>query len=97
MPLYYPPTTVSKMGNYTGDGTTNRPIAHGLQGIPSVVFTWDTNSAFCVQFKGLGVCTDIGSGNHGVITQMDGTNFYVGDSNGKANANGTNYVWVALG
>ena len=86
-------------GTYTGDGGTNKAIAHGLGvvpkfvGISNVFFEIEPCSQI-VQIKSqvLGWIHD--------VTAANATNFYVGNSsrpNETANTSASTYYWVAFG
>lgn len=86
-------------GSFTGNGTANRAIAHGLGAVPKLVVFWnqsqsyysfilgsDTDSLKHIESAGLG---------SGAVTAMTSTNFYV--DNVYANGNGNTIYWVAIG
>jgi len=88
-------------GNYVGNNTANRAIAHGLGVIPKMVklvspgasaeFTLLTNAE--IHYN------DSSSTLSHAVTAWDATNFYVGNATSygqSANATGVSYYWVAL-
>lgn len=93
------PTMAMSYGQYTGNNTQNRAIAHGLGRTPKIIFitpeSWGT-AIFDLQ---PGVIQDAVS-YRAAHTGPDSTNFYVGITGymGESkNANGLNYYWVAIG
>ncbi len=93
---------VINTGNYTGDGNTNRAIAHGLGITPKFVFivnssTWAEFSILARNDTALINYTALTFGAV-AVTAKDATNFYVGDAvNHFANGNLITYDWVAWG
>ncbi len=91
-------------GNYTGDGTVNKAIAHGLGVAPKIVFIAQ-NVANYWHYRimtGWNYVQAVYSGGDSIlaVTAMDATNFYVGNATQyekSANYNGSTYYWVALG
>ena len=91
-------------GNYTGNDSTNRAIVHGLGITPEFVrinmlgagnANWDIMGNIG-RVKG----NDAASNFNYVVTQMNSTNFYVGNATsyaGSANGTGNTYYWVAMG
>lgn len=100
--------TRQNMGGYTGDGTSNKTIAHGLGVAPRMVLIVDnTNTTqvpcFFLLDQSGGVIMYISSGatpaKTAGLTAFDATNFYVGNSGSPlatANQNATSYKWVAF-
>ncbi|MBA7540967.1 hypothetical protein ES705_33270 [subsurface metagenome] len=107
------PTDISGLGyvnagSFTGDGTTNRAIPHGLGVIPKFV-------ALCVQdywylsfiIKGFAAIQSLGGSTAGpadmerdAVTAPEATNFYVGGASHIAqtmNINGKMIWWAAFG
>jgi len=90
--------TVTTQGTYTGNGTGNRAVAHGLAGTPSFVTIARSDAT------GASTCFIYGSAptilrNTGdvsfTVTTMDATNFYTGSTAGSCNSNTIGYAWVA--
>ena len=88
-------------GNYTGNDTVNRAIAHGLAGTPKLVslVRVGTGHYHCIMDPGeityLDPVTEAGY----AVTAADSTNFYVGNSaayNPSCNGSGITYRWVAF-
>lgn len=104
-------TTVPKnvvTGNYTGNGTQNRAIAHGLGRIPKVImvaayeagvnsirtYWWNPSQSEIIMINENGVTLDMSTS----FTAPDATNFYVGDAiNFYANVNAKAVKWWAIG
>jgi hypothetical protein len=93
---------------YTGDGSANRAIPHGMGVIPRVVFIffrvddteWEMLAPFAVTSTLPYARFD--SGNFEaeaiILTIMDATNFYVGSTvNKRGNENARVYFWLAIG
>jgi len=102
--LTFQPRTIRiTTGQYAGDDSANKAIAHGLGMIPKWVYV----SGIAGQgFKNVisdqdrDAITAIGAAGAYAVTAMDSTNFYVGNATSYANsANqaGVTYAWVALG
>lgn len=92
----------SASGNYTGDGTTNRAIAHGLGTKPLFVLIWNnTDESRITILDSLDTVEgylDETTADSVTVTAMDATNFYVGGGSGqRANINAKAYYWVAIG
>jgi len=93
-------------GNYTGDDTADRAIAHGLGTAPSFVFllceTIGQSHWFYAQISGsnyIYFMHPAASGKYSV-SAIDSTNFHVGNASDyghSANYNGRTYYWVAIG
>ena len=88
---------ISTAGTYTGDGTTNRPIAHGLGVLPNFVFNrrWTSTLYFFLNTGRLDVWIDYAA-SETAVTIANTTNFYV---SGTLNPNiGTSgqFVWAAF-
>lgn len=107
-PTEVDPSRVPTNGSYTGDGTNDRQIAHGLGVIPKLVII--TNRSTPVwHYKLLstdnGALYNIEINANGQrmagITAMDTTNFSVGAATGSdaeaGNESGDVYHWVAIG
>lgn len=96
------PRTAS--GNYTGDGTTNRAIPHGLGQAPKavIIMTDVINNPHLFALNS--VSGDVYNTTEGAtsphVTVSDATNFYVGAASGgmdkSANYSTYPYVWVAI-
>ena len=91
-------------GNYTGDGTANKAIAHGLGVTPKIVFlTLSPAGGFWYRIFGAlaGIYYDQpGAQGFLPVTIPDATNFYVGNVAGyphSANGDAIAYYWVAMG
>lgn len=94
---------VSKCGAYTGDGTANRAIPHGLGKAPSFVKIVCPNpvSTLYQHFSILQGDASVYPNNdiERAVTAMNATNFYVGNAgsyDGSANSNLKSFVWTAL-
>lgn len=91
-------------GTYTGDGTQNRAIAHGLGVVPKVVFITKDNGSYHFMGISTGYLHYAGGGGSPSVsslaqTNSTSTNFYVGastDTDAGANKSSQNYSWVAL-
>jgi hypothetical protein len=99
------PATATKTGAYSGDGTQNRAIPHGLGTIPSLVIILgvtgaDAGRAYHIWDTFAGICYSNPAANGvTVVTGMDATNFYVGDAGFTilgCNAVGYDLKWVAI-
>ncbi len=91
----------SSAGQYTGNNSVNRAIAHGLGSTPRLVFIADAAAATHL-FNIVGVQAQIrwiGGDAVLAVTAPDTTNFYVGNNTSYGqSANGTAvYDWVAIG
>ena len=90
-------------GTYTGNGTDNRGIPHGLGKTPKLVIINRNNGQYFNRiFSQLGAIYYVSASYTGykTVTIMDATNFYVGNSlNYEQSANDTDdvYYWVAIG
>ncbi len=89
-------------GNYTGNQTQNRSVAHGLGTTPRLVLIVvdATNSFYGIIITGVGAIFFKGAGvdDKRTVTAPDATNFYVGDNvdwNRSLNATGSTYRWTA--
>lgn len=85
-------------GSYTGDGTANRAIAHGLGVTPKIVLISGVNGYYGV-FHCQGGYVFTYSYRH-TVTAPDATSFYVGNSSNyeeSANYSGYVYYWTAIG
>lgn len=92
-------------GTFTGDGTANRAIAHGLGVVPKFYFAVAFNGANMVGFSIVsGSDTDrIGeeiaaTPTGGAVTAMNATNVYIGTANPNyyGNINSYIYFWFAV-
>lgn len=87
-------------GNYTGDGSTNRGIPHGLGTTPKIVFIWQPGGMGEILYKGGLIAAITGSNTCNIatgITDFDATNFYVGKAGAESgNGNLQPYQWIAL-
>lgn len=88
-------------GLYTGDGTQNRAVPHGLGIVPKLVLVqmWKNTNLYStyLQIPDIGRFIQIGGSNTGTVTPMDAVNIYVGDSSYAVNSSSYNYRWYALG
>lgn len=94
------PSLVSD-GQYTGDGTANRAIPHGLGATPKIVFINLPGYYRCIYdlVDSVRYVSNNALGAH-AVTAMDSTNFYVGNAaeyNQSGNQNASTYTWVAIG
>lgn len=86
-----------KSGNYTGDGTNNRTIAHSLGAVPKLVMVQRNNDLTTgIMIRGDIWWFETPGGASGVqaVTAWDATNFYV-HSNGTNDA-GVLFYWTAV-
>lgn len=89
-------------GTYTGDNTVNRGIEHGLGVTPDYVRITAYGAYQCFIIHSLSaVCYSQGATTGQMaVTGMDDTYFYVGNAGNyfrSANANPSEYKWVAFG
>lgn len=90
-------------GNYTGNDTENRAIAHGLGVAPKIILIHDTNREYIFRIVvgfAYVVFTAAGTAGGFAVTAMGATNFYVGDISSyfeSANKNAREYYWIAIG
>lgn len=87
-------------GTYAGNDVADRAIPHGLGVMPIIVWIYKDD----FQKNGVTVKGNpdllIGSGDAVPVTNMDSTNFHVGQAGNHAdavNAAGSNYMWYAIG
>ena len=88
---------ISTAGTYSGDGTSNRPIAHSLGKLPKFIFLrrWTSTLYFFLNTGRLDVWIDYNT-NEQAVTIADTTNFYVsGTLNANIGASGQ-YAWAAF-
>ena len=91
-------------GNYTGDDSANRAIAHGLGVVPSLVVIFETAGSGRYNLLVRGRANILGLYHAGAvasyaITAANTTNFYVGNAASYVNSgnnNGNTYYWVAF-
>lgn len=83
-------------GTYTGDGTDDRAIAHGLDEVPSyiVVITDDSQTRVCFWHDFNNNWVDTGGNTRTGLSSPDSTSFYI-KSNWE-NQNGVNGRWWAF-
>ena len=81
-------------GTYTGDGTTNRAIAHRLKVLPKFIYLRRLTTAdfFFLSAGRLDHWIDYQT-TETAVTIADTTNFYV---SGTPNTNAQNFAWVAF-
>lgn len=97
-----PTPLMAASGLYTGNGAANRAIAHGLGVVPKFVFILlaATDGEEC-KFFGSAPTKNVWSNPSGgdviIQTAMDATNFYVGDTADRGNADTYTYLWFAIG
>jgi len=87
-------------GTYTGDGTVNRGIAHGLGVAPKFVFIQRGGVILHIVEHGKINYNSSGMTTIYSVTIPDSTNFYVGNSSHyyrSGNGEGTLYYWFAIG
>jgi hypothetical protein len=99
--------SVVASGSYTGDGTSNRAIPHGLGVVPKAVFiccTYDNGAIGQGRYSGiLFLISSTGYqlsyyGDTVTVTAMNITNFYVKDNTGgELNNSGKTYCWISIG
>jgi len=90
------------IGNYIGDGSQNRAIAHGLGAVPKWVRIIKVDGSWTYdipQSTDLHYLNDSNAG-HVAVTAWDATNFYVGDAgdsdSGCNKSGGHTYYWIAF-
>jgi hypothetical protein len=97
---------VTSSGSYTGNGTVNRAIPHGLGVTPKIVFLVisATLSYLFNIFGAQGYIQCLMGGADAfvlkAVTTPDATNFYVGNAADyitSANSQSVSYLWVAIG
>lgn len=94
----------SSNGTYTGNNGVNRAIPHGLGVVPKIVIITISNGTFWFRIHGsraiISYCENTPAmGSHGV-TIPDAASFYVGNAGSQvqsANANATDFDWIAIG
>lgn len=92
----------STSGNYTGDSSANRGIAHGLGAAPRLVVIMKTDATYIYRIQELiAFIYYLGAAANGelAVTAVDTTNFYVGNATNygqSANNTGDGYRWVAF-
>ena len=91
-------------GTYVGNGVQNRAIPHGLGRRPNLVIIVRVNTAgniYLFHSSNTQMYTiNATSFSMRNVTDMDDTNFYVGDNvdwDASANLDTLNYGWVAIG
>lgn len=95
--------TLISSGNYAGNSTTNRAIAHSLGTTPKLVLfsmrTAGIGRIWRIMESGYIHYLDTANEQRLAVTAMDGTNFYVGNATSYAqSANDANtFDWVAIG
>lgn len=87
-------------GVYTGDGTVNRAIAHGLGRIPFIVIVFNTGVSQ-MNFVEDDLVQGLGAGGFGQaynVTAADITNFYIGFApiGFWGNEAGNNFTFIAI-
>ena len=82
-------------GSFTGDGTTNRPIAHRLEVLPKYVYLRRLTATVDFFFLNAGRLDNWidHATNETAVTIANTTNFYV---SGNPNANSQSFAWVAF-
>lgn len=88
-------------GNYAGNGTSNRAIAHNLPFDPKliIILTDGTTENDWIWMSGMGTnwkATSDGA-RISITSTPDGTNFYVGNATFLCNENAKAYKWIAFG
>lgn len=95
-------TTVAASGSYSGNDSANRAIPHGLADTPSLVIITAASGFGGIFAKQVGndlVSEFTGNTFRAAVTEMDSTNFYVGNAANytqSANAVGGTYYWTAI-
>jgi hypothetical protein len=87
-------------GTYTGNGTANRTVAHGLGRIPKLILVFNLTTASIIMQDATGGIVEGNSGGSSQIysvTPADLTNFYIGfgASGFWGNGNLTNFSCIA--
>ena len=87
-------------GTYNGDGTQNRPIAHGLAAIPKFVYLFTTTGTLgFLQIPDRSTyCLATNAAQSHTVTQATTTDFYIGSpaANFYGNVAGSTYYWIAI-
>jgi len=101
------PRSVATYGTYAGNDAANRAIPHGLGAVPTMVFICNTLGYDYIYriVRGFGLIywqSDTPGMGTRLVTQVDDTNFYVGDGvnhtqSANASAGGTTYAWATMG
>lgn len=90
--------TKAASGSYTGDGTTNRAIPHGLGAAPVLVHIVNTSLGYAWWLQSSAENTKWYN-NQGYAVQTttanNSTNFYVTGGATTANISGSTYIWTA--
>ncbi len=107
VPAWATPSGGTKIasGTYTGNGSGDRAIAHGLGVVPKAVFIYGYYSTITQQgwfriIKGTHITFAPPTGGAlvgTVVTVWTATNFYVGGGSNTANGITELYCWVAIG
>ena len=86
-------------GSFTGNGSANRAIAHGLGMVPFQVMLWDGLRTVIIRYKNTAtpVCQNNHVENGGVVdtTLWDATYFYVTGATEGGNTTGATEYWTA--
>lgn len=96
------PATISAIvayGDYVGDGTQNRAIAHGLGAIPGLVIINTTDEGGTPVYNQAPLADNgrlYATGIVQAVTNADATSFYVGSAAFHANTNLKQYYWTAI-
>lgn len=86
-----------KSGIYVGDDTANRPIAHGLNRIPKIIFIGSDLFTWTILHPNRINKSDTASSFF--VTAADDSGFHVGHSASypnSGNSTGVDYHWVAF-
>lgn len=90
-------TAISKSGQFTGDGTQNRAVAHNLPGVPEFIW-WvkETGNDWPMyQINGRPYFWWMGASTQVSQTAPTNTAFYVGGVDTRGNEIGVVYNWFA--
>jgi hypothetical protein len=87
-------------GTYTGDGTQNRAIAHGLGRAPKIVFVFNLSIASIIIQDAVSGTVECEAGPLSqiyAVTVADTTNFYIGFTTGFWGNDGqTSFSFIAI-
>jgi hypothetical protein len=98
----YPDISTVKTGSFTGDGTANRAIPHGLDSVPLLIYIYaNVGTSVVLQGSSTRICTleETNEVEFLSVSAPDDTNFYVGVAYNFAkscNSSGVTYRWVAI-
>jgi hypothetical protein len=93
---------IIKTGTYTGNGSANQAVAHGLGRTPKLVLIFVGGLHFFIApvYGAIIICEGGPTTNGLAVTAPTSTNFYVGNATSypqSANTNATGYAFIAFG